>query len=232
MAEAVNETPEGALFHLLMADLEQQLDPRFDARLRGIGRAVEEGDWSAVRGEAVALGEAMVAKAHRDPVPYGVLAVYRALAASETGAGSEAEWYWTVALNLLPGLDRVDLSRAYEMAPELRTVRLPAPHPGPDCPQSDTRFRFSGKPRVHRALLGPADRSRRDVQGFYAEAVVGTDGLLHRPLLTAPPKSMGGDIAYAGLEAMREFRFVPARRKGKPVECPWGITVSFHSHRR
>jgi hypothetical protein len=61
------------------------------------------------------------------------------------------------------------------------------------------------------------------VAGFSAHAMVGANGRLHCPRLLIPPAATVGDLAYLGLEAMRQFRFSPARFEGEPVECPFGV---------
>jgi hypothetical protein len=220
------------LFPNLSPEVQERLEPDQMRRLSQLSTRAYAGEWGQLEREAKALGEALVQKEQQDPVPYGVVSAYRAVAAAARGEESDAAWHWRVALNLLRGVDREELARAFDIAPALLPLEVPLPHPERSCPEADRRFQLRDKLGIHPGFqVGHRSRLPRKIYGFSAEAVVGVDDRLHSPRLMAPPADTGGDVAWSGLEAMRSMRFDPARSNGRPLECPFGVTLTFPPRR-
>jgi protein TonB len=57
------------------------------------------------------------------------------------------------------------------------------------------------------------------------EAIIREDGVPYRPRVLKP--GGGPAMQYEALEALRQWRFAPAKLEGKPVKVYYVITINF-----
>lgn len=181
---------------------------------------------SLVDGPATALG--------------GVLALH-ALAAAGTGRADDAVWYWHLAESLKPSLETTDLS-GYGAAGEFFTARcLPSGIEADGCevPGRDDgeeagtsgAVRRTDDPEVTppKKLSAPGpqyspEARKAGVEGTVViQAVIARDGTVRKAAIL---KSDYPCLGYLVSQALRQWRFEPARLDGKPVEVHYNLAVN------
>jgi len=183
----------------------------FDAQLRrGEGQTVH------------AAVEKLVAGFRASPPEDGLLAVgLRTLALAEAGTGrrEEAAWHWQVAQNLQPGfapdlaaygdagafLAQQALRRRDEAPAGMEAVAMADLGPGSTPPR-----KIAGEKPVIPAFLASPQAPR----WVRLQAVIDTQGQVVEPVVLAGRSEA---MRWAALEAIRTWRFEPARRAGQPV---------------
>jgi hypothetical protein len=178
---------------------------------------------------------------HRETLPasrYAILAARCAVIKAAGGDATASDWWWYTALAM-------DARAAAEEAKSFPSVASfhpasPLHHVG-ETKSSDNlakdQFRLvdgtvvTGTPPRR---LGPARPpqymfeplpgiARTEIQ---IECILGTDGLLHQPLLvSARTVPAGAFLAFAWL---RDWRYQPALVDGKPVATLFTASVTFH----
>jgi TonB family protein len=190
-----------------------------DARLR-------RGAWQEVQAPA----QDFVSRLRESEHEYGVLAEgLRVLALAEAGMGrtDEAVWHWQVAQNLRPEIE-LDPAAYGEAGRLLAQHRLRRPDEPP-----------AGMEVVAAAGLGAGATPPRKIAGdepvftgglappripkwVRLQAVIDTQGQVVAPVVLAGRLE---GVRWAALEAVRAWRFEPARREGKPVAVFLDITL-------
>jgi outer membrane biosynthesis protein TonB len=61
---------------------------------------------------------------------------------------------------------------------------------------------------------------------LWVEAIIGEDGVPREPLVV-DARGVGPAMKYVALEALRQWRFEPARLEGKPVKVYYVLDVNF-----
>lgn len=165
-----------------------------------------------------------------------VVTALRAIAEAGLGQNHDAAWHWDMALNLDPEIAKTDLSLYGSAADWLRNRKLRALEP-PLPPDGLRMADGSGvvkkdvqRPKLvsHKNPELPAMLRNRTVVGLVVvQAVISTDGRPRDPRVETAPTGVPA-MAYAALEALRQWRFEPARVEGKPVEVYYTLTVDYH----
>jgi TonB family protein len=204
--------------------------------LKEIDQKLRSQQWQEAADQSRKVAEQMVTRGGRDKdVAYSlaVVAVFRALAEKGLGDDDAADWYCDLALNLVPEIGKTDLKPygavGAAIKPKLlKSLSGPKPPLEPGSadeghPQDVTRpvVRKQVKP------VYPAGLSEEGVAGrVVVETIIDVDG---RPKHCRVLDIQGGGPAmtYAALDALREWRFDPSRRDGKPVKVYYVLTINF-----
>ena len=162
-----------------------------------------------------------------------MVSAFRAIAEAGQGREEDADWHWVTALSLFPDISKTDLSPYGPPAAGLKE-RQP--------PLSDLHLSASPK------LVEPSETPAKDVQApriirqvppsfpeglrlmglpgkVVAEIIIGKDGVPHSVRVL---EAEGGPaMTYEALEALRQWRFEPAKLEGKPVKVYYVLTINF-----
>ncbi len=170
-------------------------------------------------------------------------------AVSEAGLGNEdaASWDYTVAQTLLPELTRADMSsygaagkllepwrrsgKAAEKSiwREFLTIKLPDTGSGQ---QDDTST--LGKVVPPKKIIAPKPRYpfgkyEACIEGpVLLQIIIDERGIPRRPLLLTDQEPL---LGYAAMEAVRDWRFEPARLDGEPIGVYYNLPVNFRLRR-
>jgi TonB family protein len=152
-----------------------------------------------------------------------IAVAHKALALAGLGREEEAVWFWHSAIAIYPAIARSDMSMfgapgrfLSEHRPEQIVSDAVAKGAHIEPPKTVTRV----EPKYPSASLRDAAQA-----AVVVECIIGTDGRVHAPHVT-------GDIpapfiAYAALDALRQWRFTPATADGKPISVQYHITMNF-----
>ncbi len=171
-----------------------------------------------------------------------VVSAFQAIAEKSLGRADEANWHWDVALNLFPDIAKTDVSPYGPAAAELSKRTLRSVDPNRMDPTNPRVADSSGnpitqedveRPRIVKQVAPefPKNLAEMSVAGvLVVEAVIGFDGVPRLPLVL---QMTGGGPAmeYVALEALRQWRFEPAKVDGKPVGVYYSLTVNFAARR-
>lgn len=164
----------------------------------------------------------------RDDFRYNLAAAtaMRAIAEAGMGRSDDAAWHWDMALNLHPDIAKMDFTPYGPAAAGLQGRQLRAV----DASGGPTRLDAASRPEIQPARVSKERFPvfAKSIWGHrfaVVEVIVGTDGQPRKPILLPSQKDGGPAMAYAVLEAVRQWRFKPARLEGKPLEVPYVVTV-------
>ena len=155
---------------------------------------------------------------------FGVVLTHKALALAGLGDHEEALWYWYTVLGIYPKLAETDLSSFGEAGAFLK-AHLTPPEPA----------KLIGDPT--KAVVPPKLVKRvhpefpQGAADFFAsgalvvEVVIGTDGRVKSPRIIHPLDAP--TLSYAALEAVKRWKFEPARVENVPVEVLFNLTVNY-----
>jgi len=153
---------------------------------------------------------------------FSIAVVHKALAHAGLGHEDDALWYWNAATSLYPPIARSDMS-AYgaagkflaEHPPGLRSTRVPkgAQIVLPSIvKQVETKY-------PNQSLNSIVE------EPIVIEMIVGRDGRAHTPRVVG---GLGAPmVAYATLEAVRQWEFKPATADGQPIDAPYRFTMNY-----
>ena len=152
-----------------------------------------------------------------------IAVVHKALALAGLGREEEAVWFWHSAISIYPAIARSDMS-AFGAPGKFLAEHRQEPI------DSDTvaeGAQIVPPKTVKRVEPKWPSASLRDAAAAVVviDCVIGTDGRVHAPHIT-------GDVpapflAYAALDALRQWRFTPATADGKPVSVQFDIRMNF-----
>ncbi len=199
------------------AESEQAPDPRrWQERLDRVQTSLEAGEWARAEAQIGEVLETLTVELGRGRDARSVVALavaYRALAEAGQGREEDAIWSWSVAQSLEPEMRGARFSRFGQAGAFLERVVLRSPgaldadSEASSLPLEEAADGWTAAPRsapLPRFLLQiPEEGALSRV-----EIVVGADGLVRSPVV------LEGDDAVRllhGLEALREWRFRPAR---------------------
>lgn len=131
----------------------------------------------------------------------------RASAEEGLGNADDTIWYRQVAKVLDPQIVQAEVAEPQTPA-YFPTGKLEAPQ--------STRKRMPERPAIVNAL-GEAI--------VVIEVVIDVDGMVRQPHIVNSPAP---SVSYAGLEAIRQWRFRPGKMDGKPVPVLFHMTFNFH----
>ncbi|HKS25787.1 MAG TPA: energy transducer TonB [Thermoanaerobaculia bacterium] len=179
--------------------------------------------------EALKLDETVIAQMGEHYVSgdataqlFAIAVAHKALALAGMGNEDEALWYWYAAASVYPAVARSDMS-AFGAAgkflaehppkpPEIRVPKDAQIVPATIVKKVETKY----PTRTLQTLVETP---------VVVEFVVGRDGRAHAPRIV-------GDIpapilAFATLEALHQWQFVPATANGQPVDAKYEMTFGF-----
>lgn len=194
-------------------------------RLEKLRELAGSGAWTELAKEAGALGAHLAQNAHRDPVAYGELSTYRALAHFHLDDFADADWNWQVALNFAPEIAERTIIDFSDAAARFAQIGLPSLR-GTGGLDPQLRRPEPKKMVRHNQLMRP-DRAKIP-WGIGVDMVIGVDGVPHSPRVMGLIE-FEADRVYSSLEALRQWRFSPAVSAGTPVEFPTTLQVGITS---
>ena len=148
----------------------------------------------------------------------------RALAEAGLGNLDDALWYWHVAIGIDPRFLQADLSEFGEPGRYLQANSLPPRELeliGPPDP-------FIEPPKIRKRprLVYPVGAKYFEVQGqLVVEVVLGVDGRPRYPRVLQPLPAP--TLTFVALDAVRQWRFEPARLRGQAVDVYYTLTVNW-----
>lgn len=149
----------------------------------------------------------------------------RALAEAGLGNLDDALWYWHVAIGIDPRFLQADLSEFGEPGRYLQANPLPPPGPEESAGPSDA-FVEAPKIRKRTRLVYPVGAKYFEVQGqLVVQVVIGADGRPRHPQVLQPLPAP--TLTFVALDAVRQWRFEPARLRGQPVDVYYTLTVNW-----
>jgi len=204
--------------------------------LREIDQKLRAHEWAAAEKQSRRLGDQIIEEAGLGESAAYTLAVasaFRAIAEAGQGHEQEADWHWATALNLFPDIAKTDLSPYGPPAAGLkaRQPQLTDPHQQAstgahlvDQPSS----RDVKAPRILQRVppsFPEGLRLMRVTGEVVVESIIGEDGVPFHPRVL---QAGGGPaMQYEALEALRQWRFEPARLEGRPVKVYYVLTITF-----
>ena len=163
----------------------------------------------------------------------GLVLTFRSLAEAGLGDRGAALWYWHVALNLDPSLQEIDLRAFGEHGEFLKAHPLPE-HSNVTCadgtedPLCDQAGHELEAPKVRkrpRPAYPYGARAFRESGQLIVQVVIAKDGSVMSPrVLKALPAPT---LSYVALEAIRKWRFEPAKLDGVPIDAFYNLTVNY-----
>ena len=147
----------------------------------------------------------------------------KALAHAGLGEHGEAAWYWQVVLGLDPKLAETDLSPFGEPAQLLAA----------NIERQGVRSKVSPGQEIQPPKLVKRRKPKFPHGAHYfgvagdlvVEVIVRTDGTVREPRIVTPLPA--ATLSYAALEAVKRWRFEPARSGGQPIDVVYNLTVNY-----
>lgn len=164
----------------------------------------------------------------------------RAFAEAGLGQHKDAAWHWDMALNLFPDIAKLDVSPYGPGALELRK-RVLRPVENEMNPELIRLAQENGEAVVNpkernvqkpKALKTPGPDYPQGLrilgtQGWVAvSSIIGADGRPREPRIVKS-EGAGPAMHYVTLDALRQWRFEPAKLDGEPVDVYYVLTVNF-----
>lgn len=208
----------------------------WDAQLTEVERHLLAGEYTKARKETVRLAERMTRRlgpGHGSEVLFGLATLYRALAEAGLGDEREACWYWHLALAFNPllvdfGLDRfgepgrflLDHEEPYEDGATDGDSVLPVDHRDVTAP---------------RKVSAPKPEFPRGARYFGVTGVLVVLVVIDEKGVPSKPEVLNAlsapSLTWAGLEALKRWRFEPARLDGEPVPVFYTLTINYRLRR-
>ena len=155
----------------------------------------------------------------------GMVMTYRAVAEAGLGSEEAAIWHWQVAQQLFPDLQGFDMGRFGGVTSVLRD--RPPRLPDEGVPGSIDEHALQPPRKLHAPSpeFPTARRYRGALVDVVVQVIIDTAGVPRDPVIL---ESKGEPtLVAAALEALRLWRFEPARRDGAPVPILYRLTVRF-----
>ncbi len=199
---------------------------RWRQTLEESDRLLAGGEWKRVRKAATRLLTEMSGRIESGEAAAAYLATaaaQRAIAQAGLGNERDASWDWEMAVGLNPRFAELALDDYGEGGVRLDRIReTPA----------------SWDPRPPGATVQPPRRSRSPHPRYpYAKkvacledaivinAIIDRDGLLQQP---RPASTDDSVLSFAAMDAMRDWRFEPARLDGRPIAVLYSLKANFN----
>ncbi|HJQ40545.1 MAG TPA: energy transducer TonB [Thermoanaerobaculia bacterium] len=151
---------------------------------------------------------------------FGTVLTYKAIAHAGLREQDEAVWYWQTVRNLYPKVADADLSMYGEAGEFLKNNMTDAELPAPEGDYITPVLRKKYKPKF------PNGAHYFGVTGeLVVQVVVTPDGRVQSPaIVQALPAPT---LSYVALEALRRWRFEPARAGGTAVPYLFTLTINY-----
>lgn len=157
----------------------------------------------------------------------GIAVTHKALALAGNGDREQALWWWHALLTMYPPFAKSDLS-AYGAAGEFLAANRELKPPAPAIPADAKPDESITPPRVLKQVKPDFPTGARwfGVEGrLILEVEIGADGRLSNPrVLQALPAPT---LSYAALDAVRRWRFEPAKRNGEAIPVIFHLSVNY-----
>lgn len=152
---------------------------------------------------------------------FGSALTQKAVAHAGLGERDEAKWYWLVLLGLDPQAAETDLTPFGEVARVLTAdVEGVTSSVSPGQQIQAPRLVKKRKPKF------PHGAHYFGVSGdLVVEVIVKSDGSVREPRIVTPLPAP--TLSYAALEAVKRWRFEPARAGGQPIDVVYNLTVNY-----
>lgn len=166
---------------------------------------------------------------------------YRAIAEAELDRRDEARWHWYLAQNLSRNLRSMDLSPYGDAGRFLRQnliVDADKQHEGkvdvldPVLPEGSARENFQPPVRINVAYpRRPQDLRGRDrfSHVVFVQITVEADGEVTQPMVMDAGFYPG--LIYRAFEALRSWKYEPARLRGNPIPFRYVVPIVFADDR-
>ena len=212
------------------------LADRWLSGLKEIDQLLRSQQWQAAAEQSQKIADQIVTTGGPDAnVAYtlAVVSVFRALAEKGRGDSDAATWYCDVALALVPEIGKTDLkpygNLGAEIKEELLRSQSSLKSPVETGKTAEERRRDVSRPVIRHQVkpVYPAGLSQMGMAGrVVAETIIDVDGRLKR-CRVLERQGGGPAMTYAALDALRQWRFDPARLDGQPVKVYYVLTVNF-----
>lgn len=167
------------------------------------------------------------------PLLFGQVGFLRALAAAKTGDVEAAKWDFQVALEFVEAYDSLDLGgygEASAILEEARTERRERlqREAEPDTEDESAiptekivppRKKFAPQP-----VYPPAHKVTCGQGRVVLLAIIDKKGRVTQPAVKQPGDPI---LLFAAFDAVRHWKFEPARRQGEPVAVYYNLTLNF-----
>jgi TonB family protein len=206
-------------------------------RLKGIDDELKAAEWKRAKRACDFLLREMRERIEGGPASGGLLAMaslYRALAEAGLGDEREAAWDFRMAQALYPDYARVDLSPYGEAGARLEALRVRPPGSAPPAGEAAADQPLPGWHNVR-----PPERIRAPAPVFpFAKfeacltgrviimVIIDREGRVRDPSIVEAEDPV---LAFAAMDAVRAWRFRPARigTKGEPTSVFYTLTVNY-----
>jgi TonB family protein len=206
-------------------------------RLKAIDEELKASEWKRAKRSSDYLLAEMRERIEGGPASGGLLAMaslYRALAEAGLGDEREAAWDLRMAQALYPDYARVDLSPYGEAGSKLEALRVRPPGSSPPAGEA-----AADQPQAGWLNVRPPERLRAPAPVFpFAKfnacltgrviimVVIDREGRVRDPSIVEAEDPV---LAFSAMDAVREWRFRPARigTKGEPTSVFYTLTVNY-----
>jgi TonB family protein len=170
---------------------------------------------------------------------FGIVLFHKAVALAGLGREADALWYWHTVLSLYPSFRQGDLSAFGKAGKLLASNRDLPPDEGLVRYSDGGRFLdASGTPLPPDATITPPKIRKQFVPDYPEGArAFGVSGVLtvevrldQKGVLSAPRivKALPAPtLSYVVIDALRKWKFDPARRNGEPIEVIFNLSVNY-----
>jgi len=159
---------------------------------------------------------------HASTELFGTVLTYKALAHAGLGEQEAATWDWQTVLALYPKFAESDMSMFGEPGAFLKTISAVPQVPEETPPANAVRpvLRKQAKPKF------PHGAHYFGVTGeLIVQVTVMEDGRVTSPAILKPLPAP--TLSYVALEAVRRWRFDPAKLDGQPVPFMFVLTINY-----
>jgi TonB family protein len=216
-----------ATFALFFATSGARPNERWHDMLGQSSKALRAGDYKRARKISSRLVNEMVEMLGPGPAAAEALAIavtHKALANAGLSNADDALWYWHVAIALHPNMVNSNLSM-FGAPGEFLKAHLPQPAPAIGSLHQDAAITA---PKVLKRVEPdfPPGAEAFGVSGsLTVECILDEHGHLTSPrIVTSLPAPT---LSFAALEAVRRWRFEPAKVDGVPVPIIYTLTVNY-----
>ena len=203
-----------------------QVMERWRQTLEESNRLLAAGEWKRARKAADRLLTEMsgrIESGEAAAVLLAAAAAQRAVAQAGLGNERDASWDWEMAVALNPDFAELALDDYGEGGARLDRIRA-APDDWddqlpPGAPVQPPRKLRSTPPRYPYAKKVACLEN-----AIVIETIIDRDGMLQRP---RPASTNDPVLSFAAMDALRDWRFQPARVNGRPIAVVYNLTVNF-----
>ena len=207
-------------------DESRELVEGWNGRMSDTDAALRSGDYA----EAKRLADRIVAEMSERLGPgegstqlFASALTRKALAHAGLGEHDEATWYWHVVLGLDPRFKETDLS---EFGKPAELLLANSEQQGVSSVVTPGQKIHPPKLVKRRKPKFPHGAHHFGVAGeLVVEVIVKTDGSVREPRIVNPLPA--ATLSYAALEAVKRWRFEPARSGGAPIDVVYNLTVNY-----